>query len=98
FLGSAGALALGEDYLDPFRVSGGTFHMERLLSDGGRIRLELGVEQHASEDLKVETAPLAGGRAFRPVLPVDDGILTRGRIDWRRPLDRFPGGTRGELS
>ena len=97
FLGSAGALVLGEDYLDPWRISGGSFEMERQLPDGGRLRLGMGVEHHASNALEVTTAPLGGDRGFRPVLPVDEGFLARGSVGWWGLADRLPLGARGEV-
>jgi hypothetical protein len=97
FLGSAGALILGEDYRDPWRISGGAFEMERQLPDGGRVRLGLGVEHHASHALEVTTAPLGGDRAFRPVLPVDEGFLARGSVGWWGLAHRLPLGARGEM-
>lgn len=97
FLGTAGALALGEDYLDPWRISGGALRMERPFADGNRLRLELGVEKHASHRLEVGSAPLSSQRDFRPVLPVDEGILARGSVGWWGPGDRLPLGARGEI-
>jgi hypothetical protein len=97
FLGSAGALVLGEDYLDPWRISGGAFRMDRLLAEGGRLRLELGVEHHASDRLEVETAPLGGTRDFRPVLPIHEGFLARGGASWWGSMDRLPLALRADL-
>ncbi len=97
FLGSASAIVLGEDYVDPWRVSGGSFRMARQLADGGRVRLGVGVERHASEQREVTTAPLGGERTFRPVPSVDEGVLARGTVGWWGAPGPLPLGARGDL-
>lgn len=94
-LGSLGALVRGEDYLDPFRVSGAAIGAARELARGSRVRVEVGLERHRSETLHVETAPLDAGREFRGVLPVAEATFAVMGASWLEPIPAGPLGSRG---
>jgi hypothetical protein len=64
----------GRDYLDPFFASGGRLRVSHGLRPGAAVRVEGRVERHRAGTLNVADAPV-GGRAMRPVLPLDDGTL-----------------------
>jgi len=81
-LGTAGALFLGEDYLDPWQTSGWSASLARGFEGGSQVRISLGVERHEEEALRIERAPWGGDRPFRAVLPIDPGWVSRGRVEW----------------
>jgi len=84
---TAGALFLGEDYLDPYRRSGGWLVASRRLADEAgfgsgasvtTLTLRAGVEDHRSEVLTWSSAPWSAGdaeRAFRPIRPIREGTF-----------------------
>jgi hypothetical protein len=96
-LGSAAGAVLGEDYRDPWRVSGADLIASREVGERRRTSLGLGVERHRSETLALEDAPWREGRSFRPVLPVADGTFLRVEGGWIEPVPYLPGWGSGRL-
>ncbi len=72
-LGSASALFLGEDYLDPYRVDRLGGRLGTRTASGTRFFVDAGFERHRSEVLRWAASPWNGGRAFREVRGIDDG-------------------------
>jgi hypothetical protein len=72
-LGTASALLLGEDYLDPYRVDRVGGRLGTLTPAGTRFFVDAGLERHRSERQRWTEAPWDGAKAFRAVRPVDDG-------------------------
>jgi hypothetical protein len=91
-LSSLAALVRGEDYTDPFEVTGASWGLERESADGGRLRFQLGVERHRSLFLELGSAPLDRARAFRPVRPVADSDFFVAGVTLLRLLEGPLGG------
>jgi hypothetical protein len=86
-VGSVGALALGEDYLDPFERSHAGLTLARQGASGVRMEVGAGVVRDRSEVQRWSEAPLSSGRSFRAVRPVDDGVYGRAHARLTRRLE-----------
>ncbi len=92
---SLAATFLGEDYLDPWRVSSATAGLS-LGTDDTRVDVHAGVRRDRSMSLTAERAPLDRGRTFREVRPVADGTFFTAHAGLQRTL-QWPGGGRGRV-
>ena len=97
-LSTLGALARGEDYLDPWRVSAIRAGLELSLPRDFVLELRAGGERHRSMERVQTSAPLDDARAFRPVRPVSDGGFVHGGAGVRRSGIPFPAGGTGNLA
>lgn len=91
-LSTFGALARGEDYLDPYWVSAGGFSIEHQANPSRAISFAMSIERHSSAKLKLSSAPLDGSRGFRPVRAVTGGEFFRLDIGLRQSLSLAAGG------
>jgi len=86
-LGTLSGMFFDEDFLDPFFARGARLGL-RGPQPGSGLELDLILEQHRSASLSVDGD-------FRPVLPVDDGVLAAFRVS--APV-RLPWRGRGGVS
>ena len=93
-ISTLGAVIRGEDYLDPFWVTGAGARVQYRTDQASRISVGLGIERHSSASLQVESAPLQNSRSFRPVRPVIDTEFFRADFGIRS-LVGLPVGGRG---
>ncbi|MBI4521221.1 MAG: hypothetical protein HY701_10315 [Gemmatimonadetes bacterium] len=68
-------LAGGEDYLDPYFVSGATLSQELEVGPLARLTFALRLEEHEAAALEVAHAPLNRDARFREVRSIDEGNL-----------------------
>ncbi len=80
---SVASSVTGHDYLDPFHRSGGYVRLVHQRERGLRVTAEARGERHSSLDGIHTSAPL-GGRALRPIRPVDPGTLLSARLGLSR--------------
>jgi len=91
-LSTFGALARGEDYLDPYWVSGAGFSIEHQATPSRAISLGMGIERHSSATLRLDSAPLRESWDFRPVRAITEGEFFRLDIGLRQNLSLAAGG------
>ena len=91
-ISSLGALVKGEDYLDPFWVTGGSISLEYRTEDASRIAFEMGIERHSSASLELNSSPLRDSDVFRPVRPVAETELFRFDVDMGRSISLLGSG------
>lgn len=84
---TGGALLRGEDYIDPFRATGGRAWVSVPVG-GGAASLALATEEHESAELHLD--PLGDAEA-RPVMPIQPGRDTRIEVGWGRQLGPLAG-------
>ena len=73
-----------DDYLDPYYASGLQVELSRP-AGAWRIGLQTAIEQQNSAHLEVSDA-LFGRASFRPVRPIDEGVLVSGKAALDGPL------------
>lgn len=78
------AASIGEDFLDPYLVSGSSIALERRLAGTWRGAIELDLERHRSASLAEPNSLFQDSVGFRDVMPIDEGTLLGGRAVLRR--------------
>jgi hypothetical protein len=79
-LNTVTAALLGEDFLDPYYATGARLSLDRRLHGRWSGGLQLTLEEHRSARLMEPGTLFDDSASFRPVLPVDEGMLATGRI------------------
>lgn len=85
----AGAI-FGEDYTDPYYADGLWLRARRPLGGRWSGTATLATERHGSATLHAEGG-LLDPSGFRPVRPIDEGVLAEGNLRVERRLLRMPG-------
>lgn len=88
FLNTLSTLFLGQDYMDPYRVDGGSVGVEWWPEGGGTLVLEVRREQHRPSGQAWIHGPAGDPPLFRPETAVDEGVRTVLRGEVHRPLLR----------
>ncbi|MGH7466535.1 MAG: hypothetical protein ACRENP_00970 [Longimicrobiales bacterium] len=93
-LNTLSAAFAADDYLDPYYASGGRIEVARPVGSNGRLTVQAGIEHQRSARLG-ETSAVLGDASFRPVRPIERGVLTSVELGLSHPLLTRP---RYELS
>ena len=93
-ISSLGAVVRGEDYRDPFWVTGGGVSLEYRTDDASRVSFAMGIERHSSASLELDSSPLRGSQLFRPVRPVESTEFFRFDVGLGRSIS-WPSGRPG---
>ena len=89
-LNTVATLAFGRDYLDPYRVDGGSVGAEWWREGGTTLGLGLGVERHRALRQNWFSSPVGDPDPYRPLPGVDEGVRSVVWGEFRGPLRSWP--------
>ncbi len=108
-ISSLGAVVRGEDYLDPFWVTGGGVSLEHQTDEASQVSFAMSIESHSSASLELDSSPLKGSQVFRPIREVSSTEFVRfdmrlgrsiswpiGRLGWGEIDAMFLYGQKGD--
>lgn len=90
FLNTVSTVAFGRDYMDPYRVDGGSLGAEWWRDGGTTLGLGIGVERHRSVRQNWFRSPVGDPDPYRPLPGVDEGVRSVVWGEFRGPLHSWP--------